>query len=76
MLIFIAEMDLDLEYPDDDLDAMLDQELDVMNEMEKENEPLLEGRPTASLGGSKAFESNVGIGRAVSRQRGRRGISR
>ena len=36
MLIFIAEMDLDLEYPDDDLDAMLDQELDVMNEMEKE----------------------------------------
>ena len=55
-------MDLDLEYPDDDLDAMLDQELDVMSEMEKENEPLLEGRPTASFGGAKAIESNVGIG--------------
>ena len=55
-------MDLDLEYPDDDLDAMLEQELDVMNDMEKENEPLLEGRPTASLGGAKAIESNVGIG--------------
>ena len=64
-------MDLDLEYPDDDLDAMLDQELDVMNEMEKENEPLLEGRPTASLGGAKAFESNVGIGSQGSNKRSR-----
>ena len=53
-------MDLDLDYPDDDLDAMLDEELDVRNELEKENE--LSQRPTASLGGSKLHESNVGIG--------------
>ena len=52
-------MDLELDYPDDDLDAMLDQELDVMSELEKENAP---ARPTASLGGMKTFEGNVGIG--------------
>ena len=56
-------MDLELDYPDDDLDAMLDEELEVRKEMEengmKENLP---SSPTAGLGGRKHIEGNVGIG--------------
>ena len=44
----ITEMDLDLDYPDDDLDAMLDEELDVRNELEKEKYEI-------ESGGGKAF---------------------
>ena len=33
-------MDLELDYPDDDLDAMLDDELEIMNDIEKENQPV------------------------------------
>jgi len=65
-------MDLELDYPDDDLDAMLDEELEIMNDIEKENQPgspvktparkSLEFSNSVSLGGTKPFEGNVGIG--------------
>ena len=66
------DSDLELEYPDDDLEAMLDDEQDIMNDLEKENEPI--PRPTASLGGMKTFEGNVGIGsqEVVGQQGGKR----
>jgi len=63
-----------LDYPDDDLDAMLDDELEIMKDLEKENQPgpppstvtqarkSLEFGARASLGGVRAFEGNVGIG--------------
>jgi len=61
-----------LEYPDDDLDAMLDDELEIMRDLEKENQPApppptqarksLEFGARASLGGVRACEGNVGIG--------------
>ena len=58
-----VDMEMDLDYPDDDLDAMLDQELEIERELEKENEPLLKQRsPSASLGGVKSYENNVGLG--------------
>ena len=65
-------MDLELGYPDDDLDAMLDEELEIMNDIEKENQPVspvrnqarksLEFSSSVSLGGSKPLDGNVGIG--------------
>jgi len=60
-----------MEYPDDDLDAMLDDELEIMREMEKENEAEIQSVParkslefgaSASLGGLKSFDTNVGVG--------------
>eukprot|EP00092_Neocalanus_flemingeri_P030900 GFUD01033557.1.p1 GENE.GFUD01033557.1~~GFUD01033557.1.p1 ORF type:complete len:883 (+),score=321.60 GFUD01033557.1:37-2685(+) len=58
-----------LEYPDDDLDAMLDDELDIMRDLEKENQAgptqarkSLEFGSSVSLGGMKAFDGNVGLG--------------
>jgi len=65
-----------LEYPDDDLDAMLDDELEIMRDLEKENYPgsppppgthtqarkSLEFGVRASTGGMKVCEGNVGIG--------------
>ena len=74
ILIIISEMDLELDYPDDDLDAMLDEELEIMNDIEKENQPLpvspvssqarksLEFNSPGSLGGSRPLDGNVGIG--------------
>ena len=58
------KMDLELDYPDDDLDAMLDDELEVRKEMEQEQEMKenVPSSPTASLGGVKHIEANVGIG--------------
>ena len=65
-------MDLELDYPDDDLDAMLDDELEIMNDIEKENQPVspvrnqarksLEFNSSVSLGGAKPLDGNVGIG--------------
>ena len=65
-------MDLELDYPDDDLDAMLDDELEILNDIEKENQPVspvrnqarksLEFSSSVSLGGSKPLDGNVGIG--------------
>ena len=58
-------MDLDLDYPDDDLDAMLEDELEMRNELEKENYPSNAVSPhkssSASLGGIKNFETDVGL---------------
>ena len=57
-----------MEYPDDDLDAMLDDELEIMREMEKENEAEIQSVParkslefgaSVSLGGVKSFETNI-----------------
>ena len=63
---------MELDYPDDDLDAMLDDELEIMNDIEKENQPVspvrnqarksLEFSSSVSLGGSKPLDGNVGIG--------------
>ena len=65
-------MDLELDYPDDDLDAMLDDELEIMNDIEKENQPVspvrsqarksLEFNSSVSLGGARPLDGNVGIG--------------
>ena len=59
-----VDMDLELDYPDDDLDAMLDDELEVRKELEREKEMKenIPSSPTASLGGVKHLEGNVGIG--------------
>jgi len=59
-----------LDYPDDDLDAMLDDELEIMKDLEKENHPAvqtqarksLEFGASASLGGVKVHDGNVGLG--------------
>jgi len=55
-----------LEYPDDDLDAMLDEEMEIMNEMEKENQQVRREQEflssaSVSLGGIRASEKNVGL---------------
>ena len=61
-----------MDYPDDDLDAMLDDELEIMNDIEKENQPVsparnparksLEFSSSVSLGGARPLDGNVGIG--------------
>jgi len=65
-----------LDYPDDDLDAMLDDELEIMRDLEKENQPDSPTPPNAhalvrkslefgverAIGGVKPCDGNVGIG--------------
>jgi len=65
-----------LEYPDDDIDSMLDDELEIMNELEAEREKENVGpvarkslefdknaqTASVSLGGLKAADTNVGLG--------------
>lgn len=62
-----------LDYPDDDLDAMLDDELEIMRDLEKENHSddqpsstqarkSLEFGVRAGVGGMRTHEGNVGIG--------------
>ena len=65
-------MDEPLDYPEDDLDALLDAELEVEAELEKENREIERGRGVAPakrslefssvLGGSRVTDGNVGLG--------------
>ena len=65
-LIYLISDMSQLEYPDDDLDAMLDEEMEIMNEMEKENQQVRQEQEflssaSVSLGGIRASEKNVGL---------------
>jgi hypothetical protein len=68
------ELDGPMEYPDDDLDLMIDEELEIERELEREKEnrgpsPPAQGK-AASPRGLRPVDTNVGIGGPGKRQRG------
>ena len=79
-------MELDappMDYPDDDFDLMIDEEMDLQRELElergKENRgpspPALHKAGTSPRGGLRPTDTNVGIGAAPEASQGKRARS-